>query len=119
MITTLLTVALSLLLPSAPKWLPAVVGAALPAVFEVVDELRNAEIKGPQKLQLAITEIGKQFDKAFDEIPEWSELTEVRRDTIIKGLVELALFVASLSDEKGKRAARASIRRAVRKLKRT
>ena len=117
MLTALLTTVLTLLVPNAPAWLPTIIGAALPAAFEIVDELRDSGLKGPQKLQLAVVEIGLELDEAFDTIPEWSELKESQRDAIITGLVELALFIAKLTDKQGKRGARKGVRKAMSKLK--
>lgn len=117
MLIPLITAVLALLIPKAPGWLASTLAAVVPAVFEVVDELQKARMPGPQKLEVAVTEIGRQFDEAFDSVPQWSELSERRRDIILKGLVELTLFAASLPKGRSARDPRAGVQKALRMLK--
>lgn len=121
MLAQILSTLVRLLFPKAPEWVARFVGLALPAIFEVIDELSTTDLEGQDKFKLAVHEIAGVMDEAFDEIPRWSELSEARRDLVLGGLVELAVFMQGLtegSDPVKNRALRRSVRRAVKDLKR-
>lgn len=115
MLPGLIATLLALIWPGAPAWVSVFIGSALPVVFEVVDELEEmGDLKGHQKFVVAVEAVGAALDEAFDAIPEWSDLTEIQRDRIVDGLVELALFVQRLTIKDGKRSARRQVKHVVR-----
>lgn len=82
-----------------PPWLLPVLEEALPAVLELVDRLRDIPgMPGPEKKAFVVEQARAMFDEGFDQIPEWGALSEERRDRILGGLAELALFILEISD---------------------
>jgi hypothetical protein len=67
--------------------------ALAPIVSGVVRAVKRLKITGADKFETAAAHIGVVLDEAFDGVPEWSDIGEDRRDTIIAGLVELAVFL--------------------------
>ena len=86
----------------------------MPATIEMVQELQASSLRGSAKFQLAVNEVGELLDAALDEIPEWTDLEEEKRDAIIGGMVELAVFISAVVEDKGKRASRKDMLKAVR-----
>lgn len=89
-----------------PSWLAPALTLAAPDILNIVHTLREAgdTLSNEQKFALAAEMVGETLDSAFDAAPEWSALDERQRDTVIAGLVELALFVV-----KARRAARGDV----------
>jgi len=117
MIDILIAPLFAFLFPRAPMWVASLVGAALPAVIDLVEELDTAKDRpGPERFQFVVVEVAAMLDEAMDEIPEWGNLEEKERDRILGGLVELCLFIhrTSYKKKRGKR----DIRRALRKIRR-
>ena len=117
LLASLIRSAVQLLLPGAKPWVAEFFALAVPATIEMVQELNNSPLRGSEKFQLAVNEVGELLDTALDEIPEWGELDEDQRDAIIGGLVELAVFISSVVEVRGKRASRRELIRAVRAIR--
>ena len=123
MLPQILSALMGLIFPKAPDWIARFVGLVIPAVFEIVDELSSTDLEGSAKFRLASEAIGQAIDSAFDELPAWSELSEERRDIVIAGLIELAVFIQELAsgDEEylpvKNRTLRKGVRRAIKTLK--
>lgn len=114
-VLNLITALLTLLWPAAPAWLARVIADLIPAVGAIVAALEGREdLTGPERAEVAIVEVGAFLDVALDDVPEWSAISEARRDRIIAGLVELALFAERVAARPG---GRADIRGAVRRIR--
>lgn len=107
-----------LIFPKAPTWVGRLISIAVPAVIELVRELATRDMAGEDKFDLAVREVGDLLDDAFDDIPEWSGLTEVQRDKILGGLVELAVFLEGLADSPNSDKKLRQARRALRSVRR-
>jgi hypothetical protein len=114
LLASLIRSAVQLLLPGAKPWVAEFFSLAVPATIEMVQELQASSLRGSAKFQLAVNEVGELLDAALDEIPEWTDLEEEKRDAIIGGMVELAVFISAVVEDKGKRASRKDMLRAVR-----
>ena len=114
LLASLIRSAVQLLLPGAKPWVAEFFSLAVPATIEMVQELQASSLRGSAKFQLAVNEVGELLDAALDEIPEWTDLEEEKRDAIIGGMVELAVFISTVVEDKGKRASRKDMLRAVR-----
>ncbi len=106
-----------LLFPKAPAWVPQLLALAIPSTIEMVRELKELQEEGKVKFGIAVSEISELLDDAFDDLPEWSSLTEEQRDRIIGGLVELAVFLEGLVGKMGKRKTLRSARSIMRGLR--
>ena len=102
-----------LLLPKAPEWASILIAEVIPAVIDVVSVVSQSDKKGRAKRALIVKEIGDAFDEALDVVPEWSELSEDKRDLILSGLVELILFIDKVVSNHGKKKARKLVRSAM------
>lgn len=114
LLASLIRSAVQLLLPGAKPWVAEFFSLAVPATIEMVQELQASSLRGSAKFQLAVNEVGELLDAALDEIPEWTDLEEEKRDAIIGGMVELAVFISAVVEDKGKRASRKDMLKAVR-----
>ena len=114
LLASLIRSAVQLLLPGAKPWVAEFFSLAVPATIEMVQELQASSLRGSAKFQLAVNEVGELLDGALDEIPEWTDLEEEKRDAIIGGMVELAVFISAVVEDKGKRASRKDMLKAVR-----
>ena len=114
----IITVVMRLVFPKAPAWVPQLISIAVPATFEMVKELKDIKAEGKVKFGMAVTEISELLDDSFDDLPEWSSLTEEQRDRIIGGLVELAVFLEGLVGKMGKKKTLRSAKSAMRSLRR-
>tara|TARA_R110000737_G_scaffold26147_3_gene44966 strand:+ start:1202 stop:1588 length:387 start_codon:yes stop_codon:yes gene_type:complete len=94
-----------LLLPKAPQWVAPLLAAALPAIVELVEVVQDVEEEGEELFMAVVMNVGDLIDNAFDDLPEWKDYPESGRDSIIKGFTELALFVNSVVQNKGKKVA--------------
>ena len=114
LLASLIRSAVQLLIPGAKPWVAEFFSLAVPATIEMVQELQASSLRGSAKFQLAVNEVGELLDAALDEIPEWTDLEEEKRDAIIGGMVELAVFISAVVEDKGKRASRKDMLKAVR-----
>jgi len=119
MFAQIITSVMRLLFPKAPAWIAQLVSLALPATIEMVRELNEIKMEGSLKFNMAVSEISELLDDAFDDLPEWSELSEEQRDRIIGGLVELAVFLEGLVGKMGKKETLRSARGVMRSLRRS
>lgn len=119
MFSQIITSVMRLLFPKAPAWIAQLVSLALPATIEMVRELNEIKMEGSLKFNMAVSEISELLDDAFDDLPEWSELSEEQRDRIIGGLVELAVFLEGLVGKMGKKETLRSARGVMRSLRRS
>jgi hypothetical protein len=85
----------------------------------MVRELNELKMDGTLKFDMAVKEISDLLDDAFDDLPEWSSLTEEQRDRIIGGLVELSVFLEGLVGKMGKKQTLRSARGVMRSLRRS
>tara|TARA_Y100000593_G_C4264634_1_gene314088 strand:- start:913 stop:1281 length:369 start_codon:yes stop_codon:yes gene_type:complete len=116
MFTGVLDFALKLLFPKAPTWVGSFLGAAIPAVIELVEAVQETDKNGQEKFEFVVSEVRETLDEAFDDLPEWSEYTEEGRDRIIGGLTELAVFLGDIVDDQGKKKARRRWRKVLKKI---
>ena len=115
----ILTSVIRLIFPKAPSWVAQLLSLALPATIEMVRELNELKMDGTLKFDMAVKEISDLLDDAFDDLPEWSSLTEEQRDRIIGGLVELSVFLEGLVGKMGKKQTLRSARGVMRSLRRS
>ena len=100
LLLTLIQSLVTVLWPSAPGWAGEVIAGLLPLVAELVTEKAGQEMSGDEKMRSIVKEVRELADEAFDDIPGWKTYPEKRRDRIIGGLAELALFLHEVSDSK-------------------
>ena len=111
LILPLLLQGLALLVPGLSPKVVSGIAAVLPAAMKVVDELSDATVTGAEKRESAIEHIESILDDHLDEVPEWAALGEEKRDRMLAGLVEWAVFLGSLADRKERRKVRAALAR--------
>jgi hypothetical protein len=114
----IITGVMRLVFPQAPAWVAQLLSLAVPATIEMVRELNDLKAEGKVKFDMAVTEIADLLDDSFDDLPEWSELSEEQRDRIIGGLVELAVFLEGLVGTMGKKETLRSAKSVMRSLRR-
>ncbi len=115
----IITSVMRLIFPKAPAWVAQLLSLAVPATIEMVRELNDIQAEGKIKFGMAVSEISELLDDAFDDLPEWSSLSEEQRDRIIGGLVELAVFLEGLVGKVGKKETLRSARGVMRTLRRS
>ena len=99
MLQHLIAAVLRLLFPKLAAWVPEMLAIAIPAVIEAVQELvENKQLDGSAKYKLVVTSVATLLDEALDDVPEWGDLSEDKRDRILGGMTELALFIWSTSE---------------------
>lgn len=103
-----------LLLPSASPWVRNTITTLIPSVVALVVEVVEQKGSGDQS-ELAIKGAEVVLDETLDELPAWKDIGEERRDKIIGGLAELALFIVSIAE--ADRSVRKRILKDARKLK--
>ena len=91
---SLLALILAFLFPAAPKWVPDLIMATVEVVGEIVEDLKDHEDKA-ERLHMAVVGVHLLLDEKFDDIPEWAELGEAKRDRILAGAVELVLWLST------------------------
>lgn len=97
------------LFPTAPAWVIGVLIDVVPEIVDIVSDL----VDDPELDAEATAErVRVLLDDALDELPGWTELTEERRDTILAGLTEFALFIREQLEASG------GSRRLLRKVRR-
>ena len=119
MFAQIITGVMRLVFPKAPAWVPQLLSLAIPATIEMVRELNELNAEGKVKFGMAVQEISELLDDAFDDLPEWSSLSEEQRDRIIGGLVELAVFLEGLVGKMGKKQTLRSARGVMRNLRKS
>lgn len=105
----LLLQGLALLVPGLSPKVTSAIAAVLPAAMKVVDDLADATTTGATKRESAIHHIERLLDDHLDGVPEWSALGEEKRDRMLAGLVEWAVFLGSLADRKDRRKIRSAL----------
>ena len=118
MFAQIITGVMRLIFPKAPAWVAQLLSLAIPSTIEMVRELNELQAEGKVKLGMAVGEISELLDDAFDDLPEWSSLSEEQRDRMIGGLVELAVFLEGLVGKMGKKQTLRSARGVMRSLRR-
>jgi len=118
MFAQIITGVMRLIFPKAPAWVAQLLSLAIPSTIEMVRELNELQAEGKVKFGMAVGEISELLDDAFDDLPEWSSLSEEQRDRIIGGLVELAVFLEGLVGKMGKKQTLRSARGVMRSLRR-
>jgi|TARA_A200000159_G_C7055861_1_gene228215 hypothetical protein len=114
----IITGVMRLVFPQAPAWVAQLLSLAVPATIEMVRELNDLKAEGKVKFDMAVSEIADLLDDAFDDLPEWSDLSEEQRDRIVGGLVELAVFLEGLVGKMGKKETLRSAKSVMRSLRR-
>lgn len=93
----------------------------IPAVVELVKNFRDMQdesVRGSEKAKAVVETVAEMIDDDFDEvIPEWSELSEEKRDRMLYGLVEWVYWSIELSEKHGKHGSRKLFKRALLKVK--
>jgi len=103
--------------PKAPAWLGGLIATAIPAVHQLVLRLKHKDdMRGEDKRVWVVSEVTEILDDAFDDVPEWAELSEEARDRILSGLAELSLWVSNLAGELGPKKSRRLLRKSLAKL---
>ena len=115
LLPTIIQSLLSLLWPAAPAWAGEVLAGLLPLIVELVKEKDGDAGSGSDKMAAVVAEARELADDAFDDLPGWRDYPEKRRDRIIAGLAELALFLNHVSSQNGGASA---VKKLARKLKR-
>lgn len=105
----LLLQGLALLVPGLSPRVTTAIAAVLPAAMKVVDDLSDATTTGATKREAAIHHIEELLDDQLDDVPEWAALGEEKRDRMLAGLVEWAVWLGSLTDRKERRKVRAAL----------
>jgi len=116
MFDSLITIILTALIgKKVPKYLIPLFKVLLQEAFKIVQTLFDrGGMTGEEKLLLAKKHLRTVLDEGLDEIPEWTKLSEEKRDVIVVGLIELAYFLVKLS----KRGNKVDAEKLGRKLKR-
>ena len=108
---------IKLVFPKAPQWLGTLIGASLPVIHQMVVKLKDIDtMRGTEKRQFVVTEASAVIDHAFDDVPEWTDLTEAQRDRIIGGLAELSLFISTVSGDSNPRKTKRLLKKSLNKL---
>lgn len=88
-------------IPPRHRWVVDLFGDLIVLVPRLVRRLnkeRFAKLSGEEKAAAVVVEVRKVLDAA-DDLPGWREVPEHRRDKIIGGLSELALYVIEVVEE--------------------
>jgi len=98
MIDWLVPMVMRLLFPRAPSWISTFLAHMLPAIVETVKVAVATKKIDPA---LVIQDVRATLDEALDVVPGWGKLDETRRDTMLDGLTELALWLCEVLDKDG------------------
>lgn len=115
MLATILEPVLKLLLPGAKPWVRKFLALLLPALIEVIGDFLDGDdedVSFPE----AVATAHDILDEALDVVPEWRDVDEARRDAILDGVVELALFLSDVArKDKGSKRAVLKVTRRIRR----
>ncbi len=90
---------LNLLLPSHARWIVPLLSVLLMLVFDLVRELEGREdLSGAERRALVMKRVAEAIDECDTMPAGWAELSEARRDAIVRGLLELALLANRAAD---------------------
>lgn len=100
MLTATLTAFFNLILPRHAAWVVPLVAQLFALIFELVREHEDlTHMPGPQRREFVLREVAEAFD-GLDEVPAgWAKLSEVQRDAIIRGILEIALLTVRSQDD--------------------
>lgn len=95
----------------------------IPEVAQLVRDLKRIkkddqgrDVDGPDKAEAAVRIIAEMIDEDLDDLPEWSNLSEDRRDRMIYGLVEWVYWGIDLNDKHGERRTNKIFKKALKRL---
>lgn len=95
-----LTLLLSLIAPNLPTTAVLWITTLVPAIVELVRGLKlGTDVSGSEKKVAAVQAVRAMIDEHLDWLPKWKKLSEARKDRILDGAVELALFIIELEEE--------------------
>ena len=89
----------------------------IPAAIQLIKNLRSVVVSGADKRSAAVETLGIFIDEELDDIPEWSSLSEDRRDRILGGLIELILWFIELEEIHGESRGPGLITRALERIR--
>ena len=112
----LLSKILSFIFPKAPEWVASLLAVIIPAIISAIRDIKQAG-EG-EVFEASTAAVASILDEAFDDIPKWAGLDESKRDAIIVGLSELALFIEDMVTDDGEEVTARQVRRAARKIRR-
>ncbi len=100
MLTATLAAFFNLILPRHAAWVVPLVAQLFALIFELVREHEDlTHMPGPQRREFVLREVAEAID-GLDEVPAgWAALSEVQRDAIIRGILELALLTVRSQDD--------------------
>lgn len=85
--------------PDEWDWLPATVLTVV-GVVDDIDAIDTEDLSGDDKMTAVIQVVVSTLDDA-DDIPGWSQLTEVSRDLLIEGIAEIVVFSIRAAQNQG------------------
>lgn len=98
--TLIVKTLLNALLPSHARWIAPLLATLLMLVFDLVRELEGREdLSGAERRALVLQRVARAVDDVDSMPAGWAELSEARRDTIVRGLLELALLANRAADD--------------------
>ena len=89
-------------LPPQHDWIADLAHDLLVAIPPMVDHLNGERFRvltGAEKAAAVVRETRRVLDAA-DDVPGWTDLPEHRRDKLIGGVSELALFIIEVTDKR-------------------
>lgn len=84
----------------------------IPMVTTILGAIKRLDITRESKFETALAYVGAILDDSFDDVPEWSDLGEEKRDIIVAGLIELVLFLRKTGKSKALKKALKQLRKA-------
>jgi hypothetical protein len=75
--------------------------AVIPEVAEVIRGLMKERGAGKDKAKVTLDIAAEFIDERLDNLPEWKELSEERRDVMLYGLVEWIYWSIQLKEKHG------------------
>ncbi len=93
---------LHLLWPALPAWSVSLLLQLVPFVIDLVRSLEvDKSLSGQEKLKAVLSASEKFIDERGDNLPGWHDLPEDQRDRVLRGLVEVILWVDRLGRKHG------------------
>lgn len=112
---SIVKVVFGFLFPGAPAWIGELLAGLIPAIFELVSDLEALDMPGRKKAETVIKWTRETLDELLDDVPEWRDLPEEKKDRILDGLNELALFAVRVGDSERSAAASRQLKKALRR----